>query len=137
MNHNGNYSGKILDEKGKGLPFANVYLTNSVNGDKPENGTLFGVSSDLVGEFNFTQLNQSDEEFKYIVSSYLGYKRNVKELSKVNEQNIIFNMVPSSTQLDEFVVEAKDPEKRKIKLIIAGSSVILIGLIIYLIKKIK
>ena len=101
MNHNGNYSGRVIDETGEGLPSANVYLTNSEKGDVPS-GTVNGTTTDVNGYFNMSQFDM--ETYRYIVASFVGYKKNIQELTQIDEQNILFRMQDSSTALDEFVV---------------------------------
>lgn len=128
MNTNGNYSGRVIDEDGQGLPSANIYLSNSSNGDVPQ-GSVMGTSSDVNGNFNMSQYNMTD--YKYIVASYLGYKKNVQELDKIDEQDILFKMIPASYNLEEFEVVTSDKKKRRILAIAsAGAILLLIGLII-------
>lgn len=63
-------SGKITDEKGEGIPGANIVILNSYD----------GASSDVEGNFTFT----SDEKGEQILSaSFIGYK--------AFQQNVVLN----------------------------------------------
>lgn len=135
MNHNGNYSGVVLDEDGEGLPSANIYLSNSPNGTVPS-GSVMGTASDVNGKFNFS--NFSSNSYTYIVASFIGYNKNVQKLTDIDEQNILFKMIPSSYALDEVVIESgkSDTKSNKKKLAyIIGGSIIALGLIITIIIK--
>lgn len=136
MNHNGNYSGRVIDETGEGLPSANVYLTNSEKGDVPS-GTVNGTTTDADGYFNMSQFDM--ETYRYIVASFVGYKKNIQELIQIDEQNILFRMQDSSTALDEFVVTVDGKKKLNWKRITISGLVLatIVTMSVLLIKKYK
>ena len=136
MNHNGNYSGRVIDETGEGLPSANVYLTNSEKGDVPS-GTVNGTTTDADGYFNMSQFDM--ETYRYIVASFVGYKKNIQELIQIEEQNILFRMQDSSTALDEFVVTVDGKKKLNWKRITISGLVLatIVTMSVLLIKKYK
>ncbi len=130
MNHNGNYSGVVLDEDGVGLPSANIYLSNSPNGAVPS-GSVMGTTSDVNGNFNFS--NFSSNTYSYIVASFVGYNKNAQKLTDIDEQNILFKMIPSSTQLNEVVIESGKSKKKNLAYI--GGAIVVLGLIVTIIIK--
>lgn len=131
MNTNGNYSGRVIDEDGEGLPSANIYLSNSSKGDVPQ-GSVMGTSTDVNGNFNMSQYNTTN--YKYIVSSYLGYKKNVQELDKIDEQDVLFKMIPEGFSLQEFEVVASGKKNRRILAIASAGAIFLLIAIIIKIK---
>jgi hypothetical protein len=130
MNHNGNFSGVVLDEDGSGLPSANIYLSNSSNGTVPS-GSVMGATTDANGKFNFS--NYSSTPFSYITASFIGYNKNSQKLTDIDEQNILFKMIPSSTQLNEVVIESGKSKKKNLAYI--GGAIVVLGLIVTIIIK--
>ncbi|MEO7874378.1 MAG: DUF5686 and carboxypeptidase regulatory-like domain-containing protein [Bacteroidia bacterium] len=90
-------SGKVTDEKGEPLAFANVYLK----------GTTKGTTSNIDGNYKI-ELPEGKYE---IVFKYIGYKMLVKEVI-VNQPQVILNVALDKEQysLKEVVITAgEDP----------------------------
>ncbi|MEA3496970.1 MAG: DUF5686 and carboxypeptidase regulatory-like domain-containing protein, partial [Bacteroidota bacterium] len=97
----GYLQGRITDQDGTTLPFANIY----------EKNTSYGVSSDLNGEY-FLELKAGKH---IIVFSYIGYKSFEKEViiykTKATFLNVILKKAPQSLEEVEIISEYKDRSK--------------------------
>ncbi|RKS50715.1 iron complex outermembrane receptor protein [Gillisia mitskevichiae] len=91
-------TGKIIDEKGEGVPFATVM----------EEGTTNGTTTDEVGnfEFNVSKLPTT------IVGSYIGFKTKKQEITAAT--NIVMTLAQDSFGLDEIVVTGQGTKPRTI-----------------------
>ncbi|MFT2010107.1 TonB-dependent receptor [Pontibacter sp. 13R65] len=81
-------TGRILDEKGAGLPGVTVMVK----------GTSIGTSTDIDGNFSLTAPSGTGS----LVVSYVGY--NTQEIPINNRATINVNMVPDAKALQEVVV---------------------------------
>ncbi len=97
----GYLQGRITDQNGTTLPFANIY----------EKNTSYGVSSDLNGEY-FLELKAGKH---IIVFSYIGYKSFEKEViiykNKATFLNVVLKKTPQSLEEVEIISEYKDRSK--------------------------
>ena len=71
---NGEISGKITDEKGEAIPFANVSIV--------ENGksTGVGATTDFDGFYSIKPLNPGKYDVKF---SFVGYTSVIKEMKRI------------------------------------------------------
>ncbi|MCG9973330.1 TonB-dependent receptor [Christiangramia crocea] len=92
-------SGKLLDEKGEGIPFATIQ----------EKGTANGTTTDETGNFEFevTQLPTT------LIASYVGYEKKEQSITSP-DQEIIITLVESGFGLDEVVVTGNRTKPRTI-----------------------
>ena len=84
--------GQIIDENGKGLPFASVYILSN-----PQVGTI----SNLSGEFSMQNVLPQDT----LVVDYLGYeilKIPIQEM--INSDNQIYALTQKSIEIPEIVI---------------------------------
>lgn len=86
-------SGKITDEKGVGIPGANIYLE----------GTYDGASSDENGNFKF---NTSQIGTKNLIVSFLSYETFKKQIDVANFKKQTIKLKESVNALDAVVVTA-------------------------------
>jgi len=91
-------SGKIIDEKGEGIPFATIV----------EEGTSTGTTTDIDGkfEFNVTKLPT------VLAVSYIGYKS--KKETITSSENISITLIQDNFGLDEIVVTGQGTKPRTI-----------------------
>lgn len=89
--------GKVTEENGEPIPYANVYLEN----------TTYGVVTNIKGEF-FLELDKGDYR---IVFQSLGYEKKIVEVTLEGHMSIDVVMVPTALELDVVEVTAgrKDP----------------------------
>lgn len=85
------FRGKVQDEKGEGIAFANILLK--------QNGVFVkGVQADFDGAFNLPLLNSGVFDFEI---SSVGYKTlKISELSLIGDVNRIFKMEVDDTHFD-------------------------------------
>jgi hypothetical protein len=74
------------------MPFVNVYFK----------GTTIGTTTDFDGFFKITSNTPTDS----IVASYIGYISRAKAVKKGETQNVLFQLKPQATNLEEVVVVA-------------------------------
>jgi len=91
-------SGKIIDEKGEGIPFATIV----------EEGTSTGTTSDIDGKFEFNVSKLPT----VIAVSYIGYKS--KKETITSAENISLTLVQDNFGLDEIVVTGQGTKPRTI-----------------------
>ena len=94
MAQNGDISGKVRDEKGEGIPFANVVL---VDGKSVPTGR--GTTTDFDGNYSISPLTPGHYNIQV---SYVGYAPQIIQGIVVNSDKatfIDFKMKPSSTEL--------------------------------------
>ncbi len=72
-----NIKGRVLDESGEGLPFANVYIK----------GTRHGTTTDIDGNYELT-IPADAPENPEIAVSYTGYSNQVVAINEASEINI-------------------------------------------------
>ena len=86
-------NGKIVDEKGKPIEAANIYLE----------GTIDGTTSNFSGEFSFTTEESGDV---VLIVSFIGYKE-FKKLSLVDQlKNLTIVLEEEGESLDEVTFTA-------------------------------
>ncbi|APG61391.1 TonB-dependent receptor [Christiangramia salexigens] len=90
--------GKLVSDKGEGIPFATIQ----------EKGTSNGTTTDENGNFEFevTQFPTT------LIASYVGYEK--KEQTIDSEQDIVITLVESGFGLDEVVVTGNRAKPRTI-----------------------
>ncbi len=96
-------SGKVIDENGDPLPFANIYLEN----------TSIGTYSDINGEY---QISLETEGTYQIICSIIGFipESSIIRVSESNSQSIKnFNLKPDIKALETVVVDAKRDKQWK------------------------
>ncbi|MWB96022.1 TonB-dependent receptor plug domain-containing protein [Flavobacterium sp. GA093] len=86
-------SGKVVDEKGKPVPGANIYI----------DGTYDGATSSETGEFSFETTATGNQ---YLVVSFLIYETFKKEIEVNNFKNQIVKLKESVNALDAVVITA-------------------------------
>ena len=86
-------SGKVVDEKGKPVPGANIYI----------DGTYDGATSSETGEFSFETTATGNQ---YLVVSFLIYETFKKEIEVTNFKNQIVKLRESVNALDAVVITA-------------------------------
>ena len=86
-------SGKIVDEKNKPIPNANIYI----------DGTYDGATSDSKGEFSFTT---SAEGNQILVVSALSFEIKKVEIVMNKYQNQVIILKSSATELNEVLITA-------------------------------
>ena len=96
--------GKVIDERNKPLPFANIYIK----------GTTIGTISNSEGDY---ELDLKDGEYD-LVFKYIGYKMHTEHIS-LNNKTFILNikLKKESINLDEVIISAnaEDPAYRVIR----------------------
>ncbi|HHS51076.1 MAG TPA: TonB-dependent receptor [candidate division Zixibacteria bacterium] len=92
-------SGKITDEKGKGLPGANIVVV----------GTGKGASTNLSGEFTISDLPSGTYQFTV---SMIGYETTSQDVTLVADQAITFSLLPKAYQSQPVVVTASRTRQR-------------------------
>ncbi len=85
--------GKITDEKGRGLPGANVVVV----------GTGKGASTNLSGEYTITGLPSGTFQFKV---SMIGYETTSQDVTVVSDQKLTFSLLPKAYQAQPVIVTA-------------------------------
>ncbi|MCM8568250.1 TonB-dependent receptor [Gramella jeungdoensis] len=92
-------SGKLLNEKGEGIPFATIQ----------EKGTANGTTTDETGNFEFevTELPAT------LIASYVGYEKKEQTVTS-SDQEIVITLVESGFGLDEVVVTGNRTKPRTI-----------------------
>ncbi len=90
---NHSINGKITDEKGKGLPGANIVVT----------GTGKGASTNLSGEYIISDLPSGTYEFNV---SMIGYETTSQDVTVVADQQITFSLLPKAYQSQPVIVTA-------------------------------
>ncbi|MDX1543318.1 MAG: TonB-dependent receptor [Christiangramia sp.] len=92
-------SGKLLNEKGEGIPFATIQ----------EKGTANGTTTDENGNFEFelTELPAT------LIASYVGYEKKEQSVTS-SDQEIVITLVESGFGLDEVVVTGNRTKPRTI-----------------------
>ena len=101
--------GKIVDEKGTGLPFATIYIENTTQ------GTTSNVDGDFVLEASRQPIN--------LVVQFVGYKKKVIEINAQNRDQLLnIQMQLESINLNEFIVSSdqEDPAYAVIRNAIAN-----------------
>ena len=99
-------TGKISDEEGSPLPFANITLHEKNN---PEN--VRGVVSDFEGYFRFDAVQEGTY---YLVISVLGFESKISDEFLLQEdRDFDFILQEDVRQLDEVVVKSKRPVIRQ------------------------
>ncbi|MCK5833104.1 TonB-dependent receptor, partial [bacterium] len=86
-------NGKIVDEKGKGLPGANIVVA----------GIGKGASTNLAGEYNISDLPSGTFEFTV---SMIGYETTSQDVTVVADQEITFSLLPKAYQSQPVIVTA-------------------------------
>jgi hypothetical protein len=86
-------SGKIVDEKGKSIPGANIFIE----------GTYDGASSNETGEFNFTTTATGNQT---LVVSFLIYETSKTVVDVANFKNKTIKLRESVTSLDAVIITA-------------------------------
>ena len=86
-------TGKITDEKGKGLPGANVVIL----------GTGLGASTDLSGSYTVNNVPSGTYQFKV---SMIGYESTSQDVTVVSDQEISFRLLPKAYEAQPVVVTA-------------------------------
>ena len=108
---NGEISGKIIDENGEAIPFANIALVES---GVP---TGVGATTDFDGFYSIKPLNPGNYDVKF---SYIGYTSVIKTGVVVKNDKSTYldqKLVPSEMKIEEVVVV-----RYKIPLIDAGAT---------------
>ena len=88
--------GKVVDEKGSGLPFATLLLE----------GTSMGTTTNLTGAFVF---NIPSGKHRVIVQ-YVGYKRKVLVFDTQDPSTLTIALEPEIRQLNAVTISAKDKD---------------------------
>jgi len=86
-------SGKITDEKGKGLPGANIIVE----------GSGLGASTNLSGDYSIDEIPSGTYKFKV---SMMGYESTYQEITVVSDQEISFRLLPKAFKGQPVVVTA-------------------------------
>ena len=86
-------SGKVLDQKGKPVPGANIYI----------DGTYDGATSSDTGEFSFETTSTGNQ---FIVVSFLLYETFKKEIDVTNFKDQIVKLRENVNALDAVVITA-------------------------------
>ena len=86
-------SGKVIDNKGKPVVGANIYI----------DGTYDGTSSNEIGEFSFTTTSSGNQT---LVVSFLIFETYTALIDVANYQNQIIKLRESVTALDAVIVTA-------------------------------
>jgi len=86
-------SGKVVDEKGKPVPAANIYI----------DGTYDGATSSETGEFSFETSTTGNQ---FIVVSFLLFETFKKEIDVTNFKNQTIKMRENVNALDAVVITA-------------------------------
>ena len=86
-------TGKITDEKGRGLPGANIVVV----------GAQKGASTNLSGEYSLIDLPSGTFEFRV---SMIGFETTSQDVTVVADQEIIFSLLPKAYQSQPVVVTA-------------------------------
>ncbi|WP_245952788.1 SusC/RagA family TonB-linked outer membrane protein [Chitinophaga skermanii] len=89
-------TGKVLDEKGTGLPGASILIK----------GTSNGVATQPNGSFSISAPNNAT-----LVFSFIGYKS--QEIQIGNQSDFTVRLQPSNTTMDELVVIGYGAQKKK------------------------
>ena len=92
-----NMGGIVYDEYGEALPGVNVYLKNRV---------FIGTTTNANGEFSIRALKDD-----VIVFTFVGFEPDEHLVSNENN-NIIINLVPSSSQLEELIVAGLGTQRK-------------------------
>ncbi|MEJ2613919.1 MAG: TonB-dependent receptor [Ignavibacteriaceae bacterium] len=109
QNEPGKVSGRIIDDKGKPLPYVNVYLLN----------TLEGTMSDENGNFNFITRKKGKAE---IVASLIGYKKYQEEVNLSHlPDSISITLAVSAVTTKEVMVTASSFSNEKEKGVVLTS----------------
>ena len=100
----GGLKGRVMNEKGEALPFANIYIRNTTNGT-------------TANEQGYYELKLTPGSYE-VVFQYIGYKPQSRQLSigdGFSEQNV--TLQPEALNLQEVVIKAgaKDPAYAMIK----------------------
>ena len=99
-------TGKISDEEGVPIPFANITLY-----EKDKDDYLIGVVSDSKGYFN---MEVAQEGYYRLEISVLGFESKISEEFLLQEnQNFNFVLIEDVQMLDEVVVKSKRPVIRQ------------------------
>ncbi|MCX6270688.1 MAG: DUF5686 and carboxypeptidase regulatory-like domain-containing protein [Bacteroidetes bacterium] len=89
-------SGKVTDEKGQPLPYANVYIK----------GTSIGTATNMQGEY---QLKLEDGEFEMLFQ-YIGFKKHSEMITiKGKAVHLNVRLIPEEITLAEVTISAEDP----------------------------
>ncbi|MGY6561197.1 MAG: DUF5686 family protein [Luteibaculaceae bacterium] len=89
--------GTIIDAETKEpLPFVNVAFVNS----------KIGTTTDFTGNFRIETFYATDS----LAASFVGYKRQSFKIKKDVAQQVNFNLEPSTQELQEVVISAKESE---------------------------
>lgn len=95
------YSGKVVDEAGKPVAFATVYLEQH-----PESGTATGNAGQFV-------INSSESTEEWVVVSFIGYEtKRVKLGDLAPANNFVVTLVEQPIALQETVVAAKASKQK-------------------------
>src|SRR3970040_2649587 len=86
-------SGKIVDEKSRPIPNANIYI----------DGTYDGTTSSNTGEFSFTTTVEGNQ---ILVISALSFEMKQLAIVMNSYQNQTIILKPSATELDEVLITA-------------------------------
>ena len=89
---NASISGKVISD-GKTVPFANIYLEDS----------LLGTSTDIDGNYLLNDIPSGNYKLKATAMGYLPFTRNIS-LSENEIKTIAITLIASPEQLDETVV---------------------------------
>jgi hypothetical protein len=94
---NAQLNGKITDNKGESLPFANVYVE----------GTTRGTTANTEGVYSLDLENGAYR----IVFQYIGYEKKIVDVTIKGKTNLDVTLKPNDIELKEFVVKAnaEDP----------------------------
>lgn len=85
--------GTVKNEKGEELPGANLLISNSFN----------GTTADINGAFQFKNLKADDYE---LAVSFIGYQRQLVEISLNSDQTIHVVLKPETMMTEEVLVSA-------------------------------
>ena len=87
-------SGSVVDEKGKGIAFANVYIKDSFD----------GTSTDENGQFEFETYESNEQT---LVVGFVGYEEYNKKINLINDVAIDeIVLIQSAAQMTEVVITA-------------------------------
>lgn len=102
--------GRVTDaSNGDPIPFASVGLK----------GLPYGTNTTFEGQFVLNAKSLSDSIFV----SFVGYKRKVKKVSKINSQEIDFQLEPAQKALAEVIVySGENPVNKVLRKVIANRS---------------
>ncbi|MEM6813035.1 MAG: TonB-dependent receptor [Bacteroidota bacterium] len=99
-----------------------TYTVNGMVTDKSNGETLFGASIFLKGtaigtvtnEYGFYSITAPAGSYTLMVS-YIGYAEVTKEITLAENQKLDFEIVESSSQLDEVIVTSEEPERASLR----------------------